>query len=416
MPTLDFKEYERLYERLYEQLTGLMERAVMFPNGFYDALKKISPDPVAIQMVQTIDKTFKKAQKDAKFKGVDKKTHKFGEFDDMKKKFDGVDYAGGGVATVKILKPDGGHKSQEIKIGKLVNDMVSGFSSTDIEKFARALNITIKTGKGEVNLGTIKVVKGHDITNYYLHTNYASKKGELSKSCMRYKKCQMYVDFYEHFPDKIQLVVKIDDAGKLLARAVLWKLDSGLYYMDRIYQTTAGDKDDMLIWAKNNKIRQSFDKSNVDSKWRVSLPNSAEMLQVPWMDTFNFGYVDDKKFVLCPDFDDVPIQSVCYHLQVQDGWGIKLWKGADGEEYDADGFDENGFDENGFDVEGFDEDGFNADGFNYDGFDEDGYDEDGYNEDGFNKKGFNEDGYDQDGFDANGYDEDSLDRDGEEEE
>jgi len=354
----------------------------MFTSGFYDALKKIEANPIAKSIITIIDTTGDKARKKKKFKLMSTTTTKFGEFKDMKKKFDGAEFGGKGIAKIGIVQPDGHFKTQEIKIGKLINAMVSGFSSTDIEKFVRALNIVIKTEKGTgLSSGTIKVVKGPEISYYYLESNYAypGKKGDLGNSCMKNKHCQLFMNFYAKFPDTIKLVVKVDGDNKVLSRAVLWTLRDKKLYLDRIYSATAGDADDILVWAKQNKIKDTYMRGREDQE--VELPADIIHMEMPYLDTFKYGYLKGTKIILVEDWDLIENGVECYTFQDTGGKVVKIQKGMNGRELD-----------------------------------EEGYDANGYNQDGFNRKGFNYYGFDTDGFDVDGFDVDGLDRNGEEEE
>ena len=90
-----------------------------------------------------------------------------------------------------------------------------------------------------------EVVRGKKIKKYYSEDSYKYDKGQLGNSCMKYDSCQDYLDIYTKNKKVCNLLVYIDEKGKLLGRALVWKLDkspSGAkYFMDRIY--TSNDSD-----------------------------------------------------------------------------------------------------------------------------------------------------------------------------
>lgn len=50
---------------------------------------------------------------------------------------------------------------------------------------------------------------------------------------MRFPECQDFFEFYERAHTKI--VVALDEKKKICARALLWKINDSLYFLDRIY-------------------------------------------------------------------------------------------------------------------------------------------------------------------------------------
>jgi len=81
------------------------------------------------------------------------------------------------------------------------------------------------------------LVSGEEIRDWYHENNYASGSGSLSGSCMRYNRCQDYLDIYVKNTQVCSLLILKNDSGKLRGRAIVWKLShpSGIIYMDRTY-------------------------------------------------------------------------------------------------------------------------------------------------------------------------------------
>lgn len=150
-----------------------------------------------------------------------------------------------------------------------------------IEEFVNLYKAAID---GE-DLTNFELVSGEDIKKWYLKDNYEQERGQLGNSCMRYRGCQDFFDIYVKNPEVCQLLIlKSDDKDKITGRALIWKLTSGEYYMDRIY--TIRDSDKLLFqdYARVNKINNSYDVS-VNSELEVKLGEHTYE-KYPYMDTF----------------------------------------------------------------------------------------------------------------------------------
>ena len=124
-------------------------------------------------------------------------------------------------------------------VGRLVNQIFpSKYSSKEVEEFVNSFKNVNKPGENE-----LKLVKGQDIKKYYLYTNYAEESGDLGNSCMRYTRCQEYLDIYTQNPNQVQLLVYLNEEDEVLGRALLWVLngkksddiEGAEYFLDRIY-------------------------------------------------------------------------------------------------------------------------------------------------------------------------------------
>jgi len=124
-------------------------------------------------------------------------------------------------------------------IGRLVNQIFPGkYNSKEVEDFVNSFKNVNKPGENE-----LKLVKGQDIKKYYLYTNYVEEIGDLGNSCMRYTRCQEYLDIYVENPNQVQLLVYLNEEANVLGRALLWVLndeksddiEGAEYFLDRIY-------------------------------------------------------------------------------------------------------------------------------------------------------------------------------------
>ncbi len=96
---------------------------------------------------------------------------------------------------------------------------------------------------------------------------------------MRHSSTQYRVKFYDSFPDKIALATIIK-GEELYARALLWRLDNGRVYMDRIYSVNEQSKHLLQKYASEHKMlsfnrpRNKKERINITLKgtWKTSLP------------------------------------------------------------------------------------------------------------------------------------------------
>ena len=131
-----------------------------------------------------------------------------------------------------------------------------------------------------------------------LEDNYQFRKGQLGSSCMRYKKCQGYLDIYVDNPESCNLLIMYSDLNKskISGRAIIWKVSDKLTIMDRIY--TINDYDIQVFkkyaeekgWETVDKIRST-----------VKIPlKKSNFSQYPYVDNFfilNYieGYLTDEE-------------------------------------------------------------------------------------------------------------------------
>lgn len=187
----------------------------------------------------------------------------------------------------------------KVRFGRFLNAFLEAISrkytSATIEKFVNLFQSEVELENNAMSF--FKLVKGEDIKYWYSSSNYAANSGQLGNSCMRYDKCQSYFDIYTRNPDVCQLLIYEKD-DKLLGRALVWTLDNGKKYMDRIY--TIKDNIDILFirWADENNVSYSSTeqmKVNLSIKWDIDFIIDEE-IQFPYMDTFIY-YKPDESYL-----------------------------------------------------------------------------------------------------------------------
>ena len=194
---------------------------------------------------------------------------------------------------VTFIKKDGKLQKNEMKIGRVIQGLIGTFKPEEIETFVRLVH------SEQMELADIpfeiKIVDEEKIVYYYNEENYnAPGKGELGKSCMAGSDCSSYLDFFTFFPDKVKLAIMVTPEDKVLARVLIWSLDNGTKYMDRMYAANPKYGDLLYKWGKENGIKHFFDKTEFDIL-RVTLPKSTwKAFEYPHLDTFELGYIDKK--------------------------------------------------------------------------------------------------------------------------
>jgi hypothetical protein len=145
----------------------------------------------------------------------------------------------------------------------------------------------------------IKIVTGDLITHWYDCKNYNPGGGTLNSSCMRGEGGQQRVDaFYAKYPDKIALCILLDESKKLLARALIWRLDEpeGVIFMDRIYYVRPEHEKILEIYAAKHGIKTKLSGYNNTNKLVVKLDYDAKKAKtsLPYLDTMKYlkGQID----------------------------------------------------------------------------------------------------------------------------
>jgi len=183
---------------------------------------------------------------------------------------------------------------QQTKISRVIRKLNDTLSEQQVEKIGLEFNAMWKQLYSNIG-DRIRVVTGKDITYWYNEINYYKTSvnggGSLNKSCMRYSNAQSRVAFYSRFPDKIALCILLDDTKtKLLARALVWKLDlpKDEIFMDRIYYVTQEHEAIMAAHAGKMGWKSKIGGYNFSNKLFIELPyNAGEPL--PYLDTLKWN-------------------------------------------------------------------------------------------------------------------------------
>jgi hypothetical protein len=198
--------------------------------------------------------------------------------------------------TAYYIDNNGKIKSRKFKVGKLLNYLGIGtkdFKGYEIEELISYLK------KG--TLEDFRVVEGNDILWAYHCDNY--DEGETMGSCMRYEAAQKYLEIYTQNPNEVKCLVLINPANKKVrGRALLWYMDNGNVYMDRIYTTNKQYNSLFNLYMEENSISYSASST-------VTLENGGEYDYYPYMDTFEYYNVEEGVLSSDRDSDSIKLQD-----------------------------------------------------------------------------------------------------------
>lgn len=183
----------------------------------------------------------------------------------------------------------------EVAIGRfarnLLKDNKVDFSDPDIEQFVTLYKKEWFNSKKDDKEELIKIVTGQDIRKWYLKSNYhEGGHSTLGNSCMRYDNTNEFMEIYSLNPDKISMVIMLDEETKLLvARALIWKLDDGGTYIDRIYYSYEHLYDVIKDWLKKNlNVNNIIFRGDVYNGILECSISNFKVDSYPYMDTFNY--------------------------------------------------------------------------------------------------------------------------------
>jgi len=209
-----------------------------------------------------------------------------------------------------------------IRAGRLVRTFLTlsgvAFVDTDIEQFVNKYKAHIDILNDA--FAKFRVVEGSDIQHYYEYENYnlEENSGTLGNSCMA-EVDGSYMDIYSNNPNQCKLIILYDNRGaindngeyrseNIIGRALLWKIDSGEMFMDRIYYNVDSLRDIFKKYAARNDY---YTRGNLDwddgtiviskgtenrtAKLVVTLDTVSNLHDYPYLDTLMYFNEDSKQ-------------------------------------------------------------------------------------------------------------------------
>jgi hypothetical protein len=209
---------------------------------------------------------------------------------DIPSKFIVIYYQRGAQALIPIGSSSS--RKGEVKLGRFINKFLTAigktFTAAVIERFVNKYQAEVLLRKDALN--NFKVVEGEFIRKWYHENMYESSNGgQLANSCMRYPKCQDFLDIYVENPQVCKLLIFTLNEGELSGRALLWTLEDGKKYMDRVYVNKDSYENLFLKWANENGYTRGIEARSV-----VKV-TAKDYELYPYMDTFIFYDADEGK-------------------------------------------------------------------------------------------------------------------------
>ena len=184
---------------------------------------------------------------------------------------------------------------QEVRIGRAVRVLLQAYKypivDADIETFVNDFRSVLSIMNDVFS--RFEIVEGDDLGFWYHKKNYEfPQMGMLGSSCQavgNLKWLQIYIDN----PEAVKLLIlkSENDDSKIIGRALLWKLEDGSKFMDRIYTTRDSNIDLFVKWGKENDYTKHYERgSNNNLSVKVE---PKDYTQYPFMDTFKYYKPED---------------------------------------------------------------------------------------------------------------------------
>ena len=185
----------------------------------------------------------------------------------------------------------------ELQIGRFATKIIQNSKDTNAKSLTQNdINAFVDNFKAYRDFQTTKkdkfeIVQGEEIRKWYDEDTYEDAKYHLNNSCMRYDRCQKYLDIYTENTNQVTMVImKGMDPNKIIGRALIWKLSDGNIYLDRPYANNDEDVNLFKQWGRDKGYSVYGD--NYKHK-EVTLDKS-EFSSYPYMDTFKYLNRDEK--------------------------------------------------------------------------------------------------------------------------
>lgn len=239
---------------------------------------------------------------------------------------------------VKKMISDGTFDKKEIwnssrrsttRIGRMIIRLTNNrFPIKDIESFVNNYKARMVS---KMLIKNFKIVEGDEIKKWYLGDNYSPGGGTLNNSCMAKPSAQNFFDIYVKNPNKIKLLILLDEDQKhILGRSLVWFLDGpkNSILMDRIYYS-----DDYILnvfiehaikngWfykiSNENPLISLMDGKSYRIRMWLRIKNY-EYEKFPFVD--NMGFFDPKRKILTNDPKYLKKLGSEYYYDLCDNFG-----------------------------------------------------------------------------------------------
>jgi hypothetical protein len=190
-----------------------------------------------------------------------------------------------------------------IKIGRLIKKLltIKGYNCTDkdIEAFVNMWKAQYEIYNDVFR--NFDLVRGEDIRKWYYQDSYIERRGTLGNSCMQYDTCQDYFDCYCYNSNVGMLIQRSDsDYDKISGRAIIWTLDDGMVFMDRVYTVNDSDVELFKMYAKQKGWAYKYGQNSMESESIIYKDETIELpkLSITLKGSYNsYPYMDTMKWM-----------------------------------------------------------------------------------------------------------------------
>jgi hypothetical protein len=192
---------------------------------------------------------------------------------------------------------------QEVKVGRAMRALLKlaggEFADKDFESFVNLYKATID--KMNDKFSFFEEVTGEKIYFWYNYQNYYQRTGTLGNSCMANARAS-WLEIYTENPDQVSLVIfkSQEDNDKIVGRALLWTLQDGKRFMDRIYAINDSDVQLFRDYAKENGWYSKYNNNSSDDNSAYAPDGSTVNLDLTVnldkKDYSNYPYLDTLKY------------------------------------------------------------------------------------------------------------------------
>ena len=319
MDILKFNDFIKLENKdLFETISSLfnnniLEQSIVFDHSLVKIFREIGNKNLIAEFLLGV------------FKGTGNKLDIDGEIKNVEEVFPHPSKAD--FLEIHFTKSNKTKVKSEMKVGKFINALVKEMNDRHLKPKPQEIEAFVKLFYAEVSgdvdsLYEFRVVDGDDILKYYDEKQSETLSGGLGGSCMRYSNRNKFMQFYSDIGHKkVEMLIRINPTtDKITGRALVWHLDSGKHYLDRIY--VADNKDTKLLWdyaKKNLKCKFSYDFEGLDLEETVTIPKF-KPVKMPYIDTFRHGFgFEDESMILTSRKEPIEGSLVKYDFDRVDG-------------------------------------------------------------------------------------------------
>ena len=184
----------------------------------------------------------------------------------------------------------------ELQVGRFATKIIQKTKDTNAKSLTQNdINAFVDNFKSYRDFQTTKkdkfeVVQGEEIRKWYLEDTYEDAAYHLDNSCMRYDRCQKYLNIYTDNPNQVSMVImKGSDPDKIIGRALIWKLNDGETYLDRPYANNDEDVNLFKEWGRSKGYQVYGD----GYKHKEVQLDESDFQYYPYMDTLKYLNKDE---------------------------------------------------------------------------------------------------------------------------